>query len=143
LGNAHPLHKPHHLLSQRNIFNINAFFAGRVLWYSYIETGVAKFTAEMVNGEVFNQNTVSCFLNGLKDSETLFEIAVALTQHPLLPYACDLCFSPCSKPYTLNPEGLGFKLQTLSPRGSAPQHAHPTHLNTLGGSRVEGLGFGT
>ena len=125
------------------MLNINAFFPGRVRWYSYIETGLANYTVEIVNGEVFNQNTVSSFLNGLKDSRMLFLIALALTHHPLLPYASDLCFSPCSTLYTLNPEGLGFKLQTLSPRGSAPQHAHPTHLNTLGGSRVEGLGFGT
>ena len=58
---------------QREAYSISTrFFSGRVLWYSYIETGVAKITAEMVNGEVSNQNFVSFFLNGLKDSETLF-----------------------------------------------------------------------
>ena len=95
--------------------NIDAFLVGRVLWYSCIEAGVANDTVEMAHSRVSNQNNVSCLINGLKDSGTLFWIDVALTHNPLLPYACDLCFPPCSTPYTLNPEDLGFKPQTLKP----------------------------
>ena len=47
-------HKMHHLLAHRTRLNTNAVLVGRVLWYNYIEAGVANHTVEMALSKVLD-----------------------------------------------------------------------------------------